>query len=790
MDLEPIVVSDEVDGYSGPVFTFCQSNDLRNIQLVYEKDNSVLQQRYGKRRETLLHIAAALPNRIQIVQYLLSKGASQEKDVNHNTPLHIACIRGGPKTVAALMTDEAAMNTQNIDGDLPIHVAAAAGNIPALRLLLEAGMDVNTPSYRKDTPLHAASMFGHTDAISLLINHGAEVAARNGEGETALHIAAGARGAGRKSSHVQALLDAGASTDMHNKKHEPVIFNAARTGTMAAFTLLLDRGCKVRKVLEEKDRYYEDTGGDTLLRCVLESGYMVKGKELLKRIMAAHYKVDSASSINALCRGRRECLLKTEVTPQEVSLSGMLDEVMMTPLAEDSVLRRILDSDSRLLECLLDECLYADEHRDFLHDSVTFNFFLFPDCDLTLLDMIMESGKIQLLNHPLIETFVEKKWFEVYKLFFFFFSLFSLYMVALLLYVLTAHTTMYMGTHQQEIRDGCWWALLVLNCIISLILLIKVINLVALELQKQFSMKNTKQRPHTLHKWIGFFYLGRELIGPVLTFTILFYKDKGIASLLILNSGYEFMMAMSRIPRVGGHVFITGKVFRTISEFFLSYLVIIFAFAVAFHIAIPEAVAFSNLGDSFIKVLTMLLGEFDFVDIIAEDHPDWVTRVVFVFFLVTMSIVLMNLVVGLAIGDIESMRKDANIHKLISTLIAIRVVDGLSQLLRKMSCFTFKKSHKRLNHASVPEARHKFELDLKEKTRCGSSQYICTDPLTGQQWKYSCSKRVEEKVYAIIHKRWFSSHSNEDCVTERFTALERKLEILTNEMKETRKTYL
>ena len=36
---------------------------FRNVQLVYEKDNSVLQERYGKRRETLLHIAAALPNR-------------------------------------------------------------------------------------------------------------------------------------------------------------------------------------------------------------------------------------------------------------------------------------------------------------------------------------------------------------------------------------------------------------------------------------------------------------------------------------------------------------------------------------------------------------------------------------------------------------------------------------------------------------------------------------------------------------------------------------------------------
>ena len=38
----------------------------------------------------------------------------------------------------------------------------------------------------------------------------------------------------------------------------------------------------------------------TLFFLVLESGYMVKGKELLKRIMAAHYKVDSASSISKL----------------------------------------------------------------------------------------------------------------------------------------------------------------------------------------------------------------------------------------------------------------------------------------------------------------------------------------------------------------------------------------------------------------------------------------------------------------------------------------------------------
>ena len=53
----------------------------------------------------------------------------------------------------------------------------------------------------------------------------------------------------------------------------------------------------------------------------------------------------------------------------------------------------------------------------------------------------------------------------------------------------------------------------------------------------------------------------------------------------------------------------------------------------------------------------MLLGEFDFLEnIVADTNSTTLTKLVFVLFLVSMSFVLMNLVIGLAIRDVSSLR--------------------------------------------------------------------------------------------------------------------------------------
>ena len=64
-----------------------------------------------------------------------------------------------------------------------------------------------------------------------------------------------------------------------------------------------------------------------------------------------------------------------------------------------------------------------------------------------------------------------------------------------------------------------------------------------------------------------------------------------------------------------------------------------------------------NLDNSLLKILTMLLGEFDFVtSILKDENTFWLTKLIFAMFLLSMSIVLMNLVVGLAIHDIGALR--------------------------------------------------------------------------------------------------------------------------------------
>ena len=55
--------------------------------------------------------------------------------------------------------------------------------------------------------------------------------------------------------------------------------------------------------------------------------------------------------------------------------------------------------------------------------------------------------------------------------------------------------------------------------------------------------------------------------------------------------------------------------------------------------------------------MTMLLGEFDFLDTIVADPNSTIwTKLVFALFLLRMSIVIMNLVIGLAISDVSSLR--------------------------------------------------------------------------------------------------------------------------------------
>ena len=61
----------------------------------------------------------------------------------------------------------------------------------------------------------------------------------------------------------------------------------------------------------------------------------------------------------------------------------------------------------------------------------------------------------------------------------------------------------------------------------------------------------------------------------------------------------------------------------------------------------------------------MLMGEFDFTDNFVQEETFWLSKVIFVVFVVDMSVVLMNLIIGLAVSDVEAIKRESIVQRLI-----------------------------------------------------------------------------------------------------------------------------
>ena len=100
---------------------------------------------------------------------------------------------------------------------------------------------------------------------------------------------------------------------------------------------------------------------------------------------------------------------------------------------------------------------------------------------------------------------------------------------------------------------------------------------------------------------------------------------------------------------------------------FLSvYFPLIISFVFAFYLLIPSNSAFSNPLNALFKVLAMMLGEFDYEDHFTLDESkegtDWSIgslQIIFILFLVLVSIIVQNLIIGLTVSEIETLFKKA-----------------------------------------------------------------------------------------------------------------------------------
>ena len=92
----------------------------------------------------------------------------------------------------------------------------------------------------------------------------------------------------------------------------------------------------------------------------------------------------------------------------------------------------------------------------------------------------------------------------------------------------------------------------------------------------------------------------------------------------------------------------------------------------------------------------MLMGEYDFTDNFVETNTFWLSKVIFVIFVLDMSIVLMNLVIGLAVNDVDSIKRESNVQRLMNeayTVMYLQQVLKLSILSKRINKFMNVSNH-------------------------------------------------------------------------------------------------
>lgn len=130
---------------------------------------------------------AVLSGRVDILEYLISKGADINATGEFGSALDAAAFEGNFEIVEFLLEKGADVNTTDTDGYTPLHSAA---NLDIVKLLLKKDANVNAKNTNGATPLHSAAERGRLELVKLLLKKDADVNAKTKNGDTALSIAA------------------------------------------------------------------------------------------------------------------------------------------------------------------------------------------------------------------------------------------------------------------------------------------------------------------------------------------------------------------------------------------------------------------------------------------------------------------------------------------------------------------------------------------------------------------------------------------------------------------------
>ncbi|GAB0098528.1 hypothetical protein DMENIID0001_142700 [Sergentomyia squamirostris] len=642
-----------------------------------------------------LHLAA-FSGCVRCTAFLISCGIDANLQIKCYTPLHCAAFGNSPETAKMLINSGANIATVTAKQDCEeslLHCAVRANAVDCVRLFMAEGADVNSLKPNGTNPIHLAAYLGHVQCLEVLLEtKAADVNIKNcirDKESTALHLAADEGNV----ECVNLLLGKDADVKLRNHRGFTPLHLAARSASLDCVESLLRTG--------NADPNAEDFDNRTALHAAI--GKSDQALDIIETLIAwganiNHKDVYGFTALHlAALDGLAQCVEVlifhgTDVTTKSKKGTSCLN-----------VITRKCPTSLQMISQKLDAAITCHQSHDTANREVELELDfrqLLQYChprEISYLNTFVDEGQKEFLQHPLCSAFLYIKWGKIRKYYIGRLVFCFMFVLFLTLYVLTAlahncyNSSKEMEEEIQE-QELCqkqsilgnmlrnnpfviemqWWVLVAITIVE---IFRKLCGISGFSSFRQYVTQF-----ENLIEW--FVIVSVFVISYIYTHRTYTWQNH-IGAFAVLLGWTNLMLMIGQLPVFGAYVAMYTKVQGEFAKLFMAYSCMLIGFTISFCVIFPSSSLFANPFMGFISVLVLMIGEQD-LSLLTNDPDDKdppflleiSAQITFVLFLLFVTVILMNLLVGIAVHDIQALKVSAELSKLVRQTKLISYIES------------------------------------------------------------------------------------------------------------------